>query len=101
MIIKARSFLSLRNRPTQNKLKTVPCLGVFIDDNLSWEPHIKNITARLSRMISLIRNLKNHVPAVIEQHIFILSVLYPMEFHYGGIFVLQKKIVRIMTDLLF
>lgn len=42
--------------------KCVKFLGVFIDNQLTWEAHINYISTRLSRVLFLLRRLIHNVP---------------------------------------
>ena len=37
-------------------------LGVLIDKNLSWRPHIDHIASRISKIVGIIARLRHHVP---------------------------------------
>jgi len=100
-------FFSLRDPPQQVSIDSVKFLGVYIDHKLSWEPHITYISAKLSRVIFLLRSLKNHVPlnyvrssyfAFFQSIISYGILLWGNSNHINRILLLQKKAVRIITD---
>ena len=73
-------------------------LGIAIDQNITWTPHIRKISIKISRVIGVLRKLKHIFP----QHILRLiynSLIHP-HFIYGlnlwgfkhkRITILQKK----------
>ena len=40
----------------------VKFLGVLIDKNLTWRPHIDHITSKISKIVGIIARLRHHVP---------------------------------------
>ena len=36
-----------------DRVNMTKCLGVFIDENLTWKEHVKNITTKLSKSIAI------------------------------------------------
>lgn len=100
-------IFSLRhtNNSSQNQKfsKTVKFLGVFIDDLLTWTPHIDYLTTRLSRVIYLLGRLNNVVPQNYIRSAYF--AYFQSVFRYGlilfgncsriqDILILQKKILR-------
>ena len=37
-------------------------LGVLIDKNLTWRPHIDHIASKISKIVGIIARLRDHVP---------------------------------------
>ncbi len=83
-------------------------LGIIIDDVLSFKPHISNLVLKLSRIVSLLYQLKNFVPNYVLKCLYnahvvphlqyctsILANSYPT--YLLPLFCLQKKIIRIIT----
>lgn len=100
-------WFSLRDVPCNISDDTVKFLGLYMDCKLSWEPHIKYIANKLSRVIYLLRNLKNCVPdsyvrsayfAFFQSIISYGILLWGNSSYIQKILVLQKKVVRIITD---
>ena len=100
-------IFSLRNIPIETYLAEVKFLGIVVDSKLSWEPHIKYITGRLSRVIYLLRNLKSHVSdtyvrtayfAFFQSIISYGIVLWGNCSHTHEILLLQKKVLRVITN---
>jgi len=54
-------IFSLRPVDQANNEKFVKFLGVYLDSHLNWDHHIDHLSVRLSRVIYLIRRLKNVV----------------------------------------
>ena len=40
----------------------VKFLGVLIDKNLTWRPHIDHIASKISKIVGIIARLRHHVP---------------------------------------
>ena len=40
----------------------VKLLGVLIDKNLTWRPHIDHIASKISKIVGIIARLRHHVP---------------------------------------
>lgn len=100
-------YFSLRNSPIDNCLTHVKFLGVLIDCKLSWEYHIDYITGKLSRVIFLLKQLKNHVSdhyvrtayfAFFQSIVTYGIVLWGNCSRMKEILLLQKKIIRIMMN---
>ena len=79
-------------------------LGITIDQNITWTPHIRKISIKISRVICVLRKLKHIFP----QHILRLiynSIIHPhliyglnlWGFKHKHITILQKKAVRILA----
>ena len=88
--------------------KYVKFLGVLLDENLCWKYHINELSKKLSRAIKIFYEIRHFVPHEV------LKLLYCSLFHsflsYGiavwgstyksyfqKLFVLQKKIIKVMT----
>ena len=88
--------------------KYVKFLGVLLDENLCWKYHINELSKKLSRAIGIFYKIRHFVPYEV------LKLLYYSLFHsflsYGiavwgftyksyfqKLFVLQKKIIKVMT----
>ena len=83
-------------------------LGVTIDNNLTFEQHITNISNKISKSIGIMYKIKNQVPKSVLITIY-YSFIYPYLIYgneiWGGtndcyikpLILLQKKIVRIIT----
>ena len=44
------------------KLDYVKFLGVLIDKNLTWRPHIDHIASKISKIVGIFARLRHHVP---------------------------------------
>ena len=56
-------------------------LGVFMDENLSWTPHIDHLCSLISTKISLLKQLAEYVPQNVQK-LFYQSYILPL-FDYG------------------
>jgi len=82
-------------------------LGLIIEETLSWNQHIDQITTKLCSACYALRNLKHIVPQSTLRTIYyayIHSILsYGIIFcgrssNTNKLFILQKKIIRIITN---
>ena len=83
-------------------------MGVFIDENLNWNEHIRHITTCISRNVGILYKMKNYLP---QNTLFMLynSLILPYvnycnlvwatisKSRINTIYLLQKKAVRICT----
>ena len=78
-----------------------------MDSRLTWEPHVSYLSGRLSRVIYLLRALKNYVPvgfirsayyAFFHSLIAYGIVLWGNCSHVKELLLLQKKAVRIIAN---
>lgn len=87
-------------------------LGIYIDNNLSWDSHINYISSKISSSIFLLRYLVLHCkPDVLRMAYFGLINSYMnyglmvwgscSEYKLIRIFILQKISIRIMAKLVF
>ena len=68
-----------------NKIKQVDkqkLLGVFIDENLLWTPHIDYLCATISTKISLLKHLSTYVPVKVQK-LFYQGFILPL-IDYGS-----------------
>ena len=81
-------------------------LGITIDQNLTWTPHIRKIFIKISRVIGVLRKLKRIFPQHILRLILVYSSLIHPHLIYGlnlwgfkhkRITLLQKKTIRILA----
>ena len=85
----------------------VKYLGLLLDDNLSWKPHIDYISTKISKGIGIIARLRHLVPfstllniyrSLIEPYISYGLVAWgqAVNTHLNKIVTLQKRVVRLM-----
>ena len=79
-------------------------LGLTIDENLDWNPHLKKISNKISRTFGVMCRLKNHLSVHIIRLLYNYLVLPYLQygiltwsFKIGRIEKLQKRAVRIFT----
>lgn len=98
---------SLRIDPVSQDPESIKFLGLYMDSKLSWEPHLKYICTRLSRVIYLLRKLKDCVPdnyvksayfAFFQSIISYGILLWGNSSHIQELLILQKKVIRVITD---
>ena len=68
-------FLNADNEKIE-KVSKQKLLGIFIDENLTWTPHINHLCTLISSKISLLKQLSSYVPNNI-QNIFYQSYILP------------------------
>ena len=79
-------------------------LGLTIDENLDWNPHLQKISNKVSRTLGVMCRLKNYLPVHILRLLYNSLVLPYLQygiltwgFKIGRIEKLQKRAVRIIT----
>ena len=81
-------------------------LGIYLDENLSWDPHVNYIATKMSKNMGILRRLKHTLPKNILKTIY-HSLITP-HLNYGilvwgfnntRIEKLQKQAIRIITHL--
>ena len=95
-----------------DKTDTHKFLGIWIDSGLTWAQHIDSICTKISKSIYLLRFFK-HLLGSEELKMIYYGVIYP-QIHYGievwgsaakvhmnKLMVLQKKCIRIISNLKF
>lgn len=106
---KTQNILCSTKRPTvvfNHVSESVKLLGFWIDNQLTWEEHIRQVSIKLSRVIYLLRKLKKEVS---EQYLIMVYYgIFHSHLNYGlqlwghapytqRLFRLQKRAVRILT----
>ena len=91
-------------------LKNVRCekvLGLIIDNHLSWEAHIDELTSNLSKIIALFRRIKIYLPlntrilfykTFFQSRIDYCCIIWGQSAHISRIYKLQKLILRLIYD---
>ena len=88
--------------------KYVKFLGVLLDENLCWNYHISELSKKLSRTIGIFYKIRHFVPYEVLKllyyslfHSFLSYCIAVWGFTYKSyfqkLFVLQKKIIKVMT----
>ena len=89
------------------KVDKVKFLGVIIDEDLSWEPHIEHVTAKLNSSIIVIKRIMKFIPK--SEYMNIYEALFKSHLSYcisswgavhrnklNFLFTLQKRCVRLL-----
>ena len=89
--------------------RSVKYLGVYLDDNLSWDIHIRELSNKLSRANGIMSKLRQYVLKTTMLQIY--YALFYSHMSYGSlvwslttqknldiIFILQKKCIRILNS---
>ena len=61
-LFKKNTFNLMINSNVITQSKTVKYLGVIIDNNLTWQPHIDEISEKLSKPCGMVFKLRHYVP---------------------------------------
>lgn len=79
-------------------------LGITIDKNLNWKPHIEKIASKISRALGIINKLKHFIP--LDSKITMYNTMILPHINYGilawgfknnRLITLQKRAIRIIT----
>ena len=70
--------LNLRNIEEKNYIKY---LGIYIDKNLNWAPHIQHINSKISKNLGILFRLRHFLTLNTLKQIY-YSLIYPF-LHYG------------------
>jgi len=100
--------LSYRNQLLERKTFT-KFLGIYIDESLTWKPHINYISNKLSKSIGMIYKSSYYLPQEVKLSLY-YSLVYPYltycncvwsstyPSNLNRIFLFQKCIVRIISS---
>lgn len=79
-------------------------LGLTIDENITWDPHLQKVSNKISRTLGMLNRLKRFLPQSILKMIYNSLVLPHLQysilcwgFKQNRIFKLQKRALRIIT----
>ena len=89
-------------------ISTIKCLGVLLDENLSWKCDINELSKKLSRTIGIFYRIRNFVPFEILKllyyslfHSFLSYSIavwgFTYKSHFQKLLILKKKIIKVMT----
>ena len=86
------------------KVSTFNFLGIILDENIHWKPHIENVACKLAKYCGVLSKLKNFLPLHILRTLY-YSIIHP-HLNYGllvwgfqcnRIVKLQKRAIRTIT----
>ena len=86
----------------------VKCLGIYIDENLTWAKHINFCKAKISSSIYAIKRIKNIVPNTYLRTLYYTLIQPFLTYgitiwgatyitHRNKLFLLQKRVIRIIS----
>ena len=99
--------LAIKNY-TVTKTEEAKFLGLTLDEKLSWETHINNVSHKISSAFFALRNLKNIISTaelinvyygIVYPHIKYLILLWGSRSSSQRIFIMQKRIIRLIFSL--
>ena len=89
------------------KVDKVKFLGVIIDEDLKWEPHVQHLTQKLNSALVMIKRIIKFIPK--SEYMKIYDALFKSHLSYGisswgaipfnklqGIFSIQKRCIRLL-----
>ena len=86
------------------RLDHIKCLGVILDDNMSWKPHLDMLANKISKYTGILNKLKHYLPIYTLRTLY-FSMIYS-NLNYGilvwgfscqRLIKLQKKAIRIIS----
>ena len=87
------------------KVSNFNFLGLMLNENLSWKPHVNMICNKISKHIGVINRLKRYLPSHVLKTIYFSLVhsslnysLLAWGFNCGRLKTLQKKAIRVITN---
>ena len=82
----------------------IKCLGIIIDENVSWKPHIDAIGNKIAKYTGVLNKLKNYLPLHILRTLYFSMVnshlnygILTWGFACQRLVKLQKKVIRSIT----
>ena len=110
---KKRSLISndqiILGGETVGKVNSSKFLGVFIDDNLNFGPHINYISNKIAKHVGILFRIKDKLTVEAKLNYY-YAFVYPylsynvcvwgstFKTHLNPIIILQKKIIRLITN---
>ena len=104
----ADTYLNIRiNTINVTRVQSSKCLGIIIDENLNWKPHIQLVKSKLSKTLSIIYKASKLINyegmLTLYCSLFLPCLTYCCEIwgntyatNVNCIYVIQKKVVRII-----
>ena len=94
------------------RVKETVCLGVVLDEHLSWKPHILSVSRKISKLIGILYKSSFCLPKTSLRSLY-YSLVYPYwiycvsvwgstyQSNLNRIIILQKKMIRIISKVSF
>ena len=79
-------------------------LGIVLDEFLTWQPHVKNVSSKVSRSLGIIKRVKKFLPIQALKSLY--NALIVPHLNYGlklwgprseAIALIQKRAIRVIT----
>ena len=83
---KTTRFMITTNEIKIRRVKLVKYLGLWIDDNLTWEVQINHICSEMARNIGIIKRIRNFIPkeSLLTLYKPLLNHTFDIATLYGG-----------------
>ena len=97
------------NNTSIHKVQKVKYLGMTIDENLSWEEHVRNLKSSLTKLASSFKIIKHYIPRNCKMNMYYAyaysKIQYGIEVYGGGgrgtikqIQILQNRVLKILFN---
>ena len=106
--VKSLSYMQFSVTPVSVTVASeIKFFGLTIDDTLSWKQHIEQVLNKMCTACYALRNIKHIVPidtlrVIYFAHIHSIirydTIFWGSSSHTNKVFILQKKIIRIITN---
>jgi len=85
-------FTLCRTQTDIDECESAKLLGVVLDSTLNWELHIQNVCTRLSRVVCLLRHLRNLLPNnILRNSYFAFFIVFCCMVSIYGVIALMLK----------
>jgi hypothetical protein len=104
---KTQSMIFSLNSNLVRPSHSVKLLGIYLDQKLSWHVHVESVCKRLSRIVYLLKHLKNYISKDYLKSVYfglfqsVLTyglILWGNSSSINNFLLLQKKAIRILTN---
>ena len=79
------------------KVNCVKCLGVIIDESLSWGPHVEYVKKTVSSKLGMLNRIRNYVPHSSLLSLFVCLVTSSLDYCctvWGGRYIYHDTILN-------
>lgn len=103
-----QSLLIRANQQSIAQVENIKFLGIHLDQKMTWEKHVEDLTNKISKSCFVLRYLRNTVSSevlklayfgLVQSNLSYGLIFWGNSSHTRRVFVIQKKIVRTMAGL--